>query len=71
MEITYDEIIDILGVKYINGTSLGYVLPPEIYEISDLSSMINCLLPDEGKANITIDDIRQRTKLTTNKILNQ
>ena len=70
METTYDELIDILDVKYISGTTIGYVLPPGKYEISGLNSMISSLLRDEVKVNITIDDIRLRTNLTTDKVIN-
>ena len=70
MESTYDEIVDILNVKYISGTTIGYVLPRGKYEISGLNSMINSLLRDEVKVNLTIDDIRLRTNLTTDKVIN-
>ena len=30
MELTYDEIVDILEVKYIAGSTVGYTLPPGI-----------------------------------------
>ena len=69
MELTYDEIMDVLEIKYTSATSIGYTLPPGIYEISDLISMINSLLPDGVKVNITIDDIRLRSNLTTNKTI--
>ena len=70
MELTYDEIVEIFDVIYNNGTAIEYVLPPGIYEIIDNISMINSLLPLEGKVNITINDIRLRTKLTTKKTIN-
>ena len=36
----------------------GYTLPSGVYEISDSSFMLNNLLPEEVKKNITIDDVR-------------
>ena len=33
MELTYDEIVDILDVKYIAGSTIGYTIPPGICEI--------------------------------------
>ena len=34
MELSYDEIVDILDVKYIAGSTTGYTLPPSIYKIT-------------------------------------
>ena len=76
MQLTYDEIVDILDMKYIagstNGYTLagstnGYTLPHGIYEITDNNLMLEILLPNEVKVNITIDDIRLRSNLNTNK----
>ena len=36
MGLTYDEIVDILNVKYIAGSTIGYTLPPGVYEITDI-----------------------------------
>ena len=69
LQLTYDEIIDILDVKYIAGSIIGYTLPPGIYEISDFNLMLKSLLPDEVKVKITIDVIRLKSNLTTNKII--
>ena len=70
MELPYDEIVDILDVKSINGTTIGYVLPPGMDEITYMNSMLNFLLPDELKVIITIDDSRIATNLTFNKTIN-
>ena len=64
------EYLDILDVKYNSGATIGYVLPPRIYEITDFISMINPSIPDEVKVNITIDDIRLRAGLTSTKFIN-
>ena len=45
MELTYDEIVDSLDVKYIAGSTVGYTLPLDIYETGDLNLMIKSLLP--------------------------
>ena len=55
MELTYDEIVDVLDVKYIAGSTNGYTLVPGIYEVSDINLMLKSLLPNK-KINITIDD---------------
>ena len=69
MELTYDEIIDILDVKLIAGSTTPYTIPPGICEISDINLMINFLLPNKVKVNFTIDDIIIKSNLTTNKTL--
>ena len=35
-QLTYDEIIDTLGLKYIPTERTGYSIPPELYEILDI-----------------------------------
>ena len=67
MPITYDETVDKLDIKYIAGSTIGYTLRPELYEISDLNLMIESLLPNKVRVNITIDDIRLRSNLTADK----
>ena len=65
LQLTYDEIIDILDVKYIAGSTIGYTLLPGVYEISDINLMLKSLFPGEVKINYTIDDIGLRSNLTT------
>ena len=66
MELTYDEVVDVLDVKYIAGSTTGYTLQPGLYEHSDLNLMWKSLLPNEVKVNTTIDDIRLRSNFTIN-----
>ena len=58
-----------MGVKYIAGSTIGYTLPPAIYETSDINLMLKWLLPGKVKVNIKIDDIRLRSNLTINKTI--
>ena len=44
MELIFDEIVDILDVKYIAASTIGYTKPPRTYEISDINLMIKSLL---------------------------
>ena len=67
LELTYDEIVDILEVKYIAGSTIGYTPPSGIRENSENNSMIKPLLPNKEKVKNTIDDIRLKSKSTTNK----
>ena len=69
MDLSYDEIVDILDVEYIATSSTGYTLSPGFYEISDLRSMLKSLLPDDVKVNITYDNVGLRSNLTTDKII--
>ena len=65
LELTYSEIENIIVVKYNATTSIGYTLPPGIHEISDINLILKSLLPDEVILNITVDDIRLMSNLTT------
>ena len=67
LQLTYNKIIDILDVKYIAGSTIGYTLPRGVYEISDINLILKSLLPKKVKVNITIDDIRRKLILTTDK----
>ena len=67
MELAYHEVAEVLDTKFIDSKSTGYTFPPGINEVFDKNSMLKSLLPDEWKENITIDDIRLRSNLTTNK----
>ena len=40
MELTYDEIADILDVKYIGGSTIGYTVAPRTSEISETNLML-------------------------------
>ena len=64
LELSHTEILNKLDMKYIDASTIGHTLPPCVYEISDIDSMIKSLLPDGGKVNFTIDDIRLKSKLT-------
>ena len=66
MRLSYDEVMDILDMKYIPTKRTGYSLNPGIYEVVDLN---NILKPDNVKVNITIDDIRLKSNLKINQTL--
>ena len=58
MQLTYDETIDILDLKFISTKRLGFGLDPGIYEVIDLNNTLKSILPDAVKVSITIDDNR-------------
>ena len=69
MRLSYDEIMDILGLKYIPTKRTGYSFNPSIYEVVDLNNTLKHILPDNVKVNITIDDIKLKSNLKTNQTL--
>ena len=56
LQLTYDEIIDILDYKYIPTKRIGYSLKPDIYQISDINNTPKNILPDNVKISVTIDE---------------
>ena len=69
MQLTYDEIIDILDLKYIPTKRIGYSLKPIIYPISDINETLKNILPDNVKINVTIDERKYKTDLKINQTL--
>ena len=68
-QLTYNEIIDVLDLKYISAKRIGYSLNPGSYEIVDLKNTLKYILPDNVKINATIDDIRLKSNLKNNQTL--
>ena len=69
MRLSYDEIMDILDLKYIPTKRTGYSLNPGIYEVVDLNNTLKHILPNNVKVNITIDGIRLKSNLKINQTL--
>ena len=69
MQLTYNEIIDIIDLEHIPTKRIGYSVNPGIYEVIDLNNTLKHILPDNVKVTITIDDIRLKANLKTNQIL--
>ena len=67
--MTYDEIVDILDVIYIPGSTMGYTIPPRIYEIGNIKSMLKSLFSGNVTVNIATDDIRLKSILNSNKTI--
>ena len=68
-QLTYDEIVNILDLKYISAKRAGYSPIPGIYEVVDSNNTLKYILPDNVKVNITIDDIRLKSNLKNNQTL--
>ena len=69
MRLSYDEIMDILDLKYIPTKRTGYCLNPSIYEVIDLINTLKHILPNNVKVDITIEDIRLKSYLKINQTL--
>ena len=69
MGLLYDEIMDVLAVKYFPPERMGCTLQAGKYEISDHTRTLEFLPPDFVKVIITLDDIGLRSKLNINHLL--
>ena len=58
-----------LDVKNIAGSTIGYTLPPGVYDITDIKLIIKSLLPGKVKLYTTIYDIRIKSYLNKNKTI--
>ena len=67
--LTYDEIIDILDLKYIPTKRIGYSIEPNIYNVVDLNKILKNILPDNVKIDITIDERKYKSDLKINQTL--
>ena len=60
-QLTYDEIMNILDLKYIATKRSGYSSNPGNYEVVNINNTLKHILPNNVKVNITIDDIRLKS----------
>ena len=56
MQLTYDEMINILDLKYIPTKRMGYSIEPNIYNVVDLNKTLKIILPNNIKINVSIDE---------------
>ena len=69
MRLSYDEIMDIIDLKYIPTKRTGYSLDPAIYEVNELNKTLKYILPDNVKVTVSIDDIKLKSNLKPNQTL--
>ena len=69
MQLTYDEIIDILDLKYIPTKRMGYPIEPNIYNAVDLNNTLKNILPVNVKISVTIDEKKYKSNLKINQTL--
>ena len=63
MQLTYDEVIDVLDLKYIPTKRMGYSMQPNIYNVVDLNKTLKNILPKNIKINNSIDERKYKTDL--------
>ena len=51
MNLTYDEIMDLLDIKFFPSKRAGYTLPHRIYEVRDNNSVLGYILPNDVKVS--------------------
>ena len=68
-QLTYDEIIDLLDLKFILTKRIGYSPNPGNYQVVDLNNTLKNILPDNVKVSGTIDDVRLKSNLKINQTL--
>ena len=69
MQLTYNEIIDILDLEFIPAKRIGYSLNRNIYNMVDLNNSLKNILPDNVKINVTLDEKKHKTNLKINQTL--
>ena len=69
MQLTYNEIMDILDLEYIPTKRIGYSIEPNIYNVVDFNKNLKNILPNNVKINITIDEEKYKTDLKINQTL--
>ena len=69
MRLSYDEIMDILDLKYISTKRMGFSIEPNIYNVVDLNKTLKNILPNNIKIDITIDERKYKTDLQINQTL--
>ena len=69
MQLTYDEIIDILDLKFIPTKRMGFSIEPNIYNVVDLNKTLKNILRNNIKINVSIDERKYKTDLKINQTL--
>ena len=69
MQLTYDEIIDVLNLNYILTRRMGYSLKPNIYNVVDLNNTLKIILPHNVKISVTIDEKKYKSNIKNNQTL--
>ena len=68
-QFSYDEILDILDLKYIPTKRIGFSLKPNINQISDINNTLKNILPKIVKISVTIDEKIYKSNSKINQTL--
>ena len=68
-QLTYDEIIGILDLKFFPTKRTGYSLNPGFNEVVDLNETLKYILPENVEVNFTVDDISLKFNIKINQTL--
>ena len=69
MQLTHDESMGILDLKYLSTKRTENNLNLGIYEVVNLNNTLKLNLPDNVKVSVTIDDVRLKSILINNQTL--
>ena len=69
MQLTFDENIDVLELKYISKKRTCFSLKPNIYQINDMNKSLKYILPDNVELNVTKYEKTLKSKLKFNQTL--
>ena len=63
MQLTYNEIVDILDLKITSTKRIEYSSKTDIYQISDINNTLKNFLPDNVKRSVNIDERKDKSNL--------
>ena len=69
MQLTYDDITNILDLNYIPTKRTSYSLNPVNYKVIDLNIALKYNLPDNVKVSVTMYDVRVKSNFKINQTL--
>ena len=69
MQLTYDEIKNIIDFKYIPTKRIDYSIKPNIYNVIDLNIKLKNILPENVKISVTIDEKKYKSNIKVNQTL--
>ena len=69
MQLTYDEIIDIIILKYILTKRIRYSVNTNINQISDINKTLKFILNDIVEISVTIDEKKNESNSKINQTL--
>ena len=69
VQLTYDEKINLLDLKFFPTKRMGYSLKPDIYQISYINNTLKNVLPDNVVISVSINEKIYESNLKINQTL--